>query len=167
MEGTDLANARLEGALLWQARLDGAYLANARLQGAILWGAQLDGAILREARLEGAFLEWVRLQGADLADARLEGADLEGARLEGVGSLGTAALRGAKLRDMSLENWHMTQEQINATFGDASVTDLDETATGPLSRPDHWPKHELDLFDFESEWRKWQENPDAYRPPEP
>ncbi|WP_425073109.1 pentapeptide repeat-containing protein [Sagittula sp. S175] len=167
LQGAFLGRARLEGAFLSEARLQGAHLSEARLQGAFLGGARLEGANLQAARLEGAFLGGARLEGANLQAARLEWAFLGGARLEGNRSLSAAALRGAALTDLSMSDWHMTQQQLDATFGDASVTDLDKAATGPLTQPDHWPKHELDFFEFSTEWRKWQADPEGYTPPPP
>ncbi len=190
LEGANLSVARLEGANLSVARLEGANLSWARLEWADLFGARLEWAELRRARLEGANLSWAQLEGADLSWARLEGANLSAARLEGanlsaarleganlsaarlewanlswarldgIRSLNAATLQGAAFRDLTLANNPIWPEQVTSTFGDASVTDLPDG----MDRPAHWPG--WDLGDrFEEEWRKWQADPDNYKPP--
>ena len=149
--GASLQEARLEGANLWQARLEAANLKGARLEGANLWQARLEGAVLRAARLEGADLRVARLDGANLSEARLEGANLEWARLE-----------GAALWDVDCSRLVISQQQIDAAFGDGSVI-----LPAPLTRPDHWPPQKLDGETFFSEWHKWQASPAAYTPPPP
>ncbi|MDZ7709275.1 MAG: hypothetical protein U5K36_03645 [Roseovarius sp.] len=55
------------------------------------------------------------------------------------------------------------QEQVNAMFGDASVI-LPEG----VERPAHWPDWELLHFGehgFDTQWRKWQDDPEGYVPP--
>ena len=56
----------------------------------------------------------------------------------------------------------LTQEQIDSTFGDASVT-LPEG----LTRPAHWPTEALDPRTYRTHRDLWRENPSAYRPPDP
>jgi uncharacterized protein YjbI with pentapeptide repeats len=101
LRGTDLRRARLaqahlEGVILWGAHLEGANLEGAHLEGASLQGAQLKRAFLVNAHLEGASLTDSQLEGALLTNAHLERADLQGARLEGTDLTG-AQLERAKL----------------------------------------------------------------------
>jgi uncharacterized protein YjbI with pentapeptide repeats len=125
LEGADLREARLKDASLNGARLEGADLAHARLEGAVLWGAQLEGVILAAAELKGADLRGARLEGADLREARLEGADLGYARLEGAvlqqarldgADLAHARLEGAFLRETSLEAANLWEAQLEGAF---------------------------------------------------
>ena len=51
-------------------------------------------------------------------------------------------------------------EELAVTFGEASCELKDA-----LHRPAHWPDWELDWATFQSEWRKWQADPDTYTPP--
>lgn len=154
LEGAFCGHARLEGVTLFRARLEGAHLDLARLQGAHLWEARLEGASLRETRLEGARLGETRLERSLLWEARLEGAALRGTRVEGAMLVG-ARLYGAtltrarfdnrtSLKDAELQNASWThvelsmlaisQDQINSTFGDASVI-----LPQGLTRPAHLP----------------------------
>jgi len=84
----DLRGAKLQGAVLRNARLAGADLSGADLREADLAYADLSGAVLREARLDGARLTGTTLRGASLVDAiltgaRLDFADLTAARIDG------------------------------------------------------------------------------------
>ncbi|MXW78853.1 MAG: pentapeptide repeat-containing protein, partial [Gemmatimonadetes bacterium] len=76
LNGADLKEARLEGAILNGAHLQKADLFNARLKGAVLPNAHLQGAILKEAHLQGAILNGAHLQKAILWSAHLQGANL-------------------------------------------------------------------------------------------
>jgi uncharacterized protein YjbI with pentapeptide repeats len=160
LEGADLGWARLEGANLRWARLEGADLGGARLEGANLAEARLEGANLQEARLEGANLRWARLEGADLREAWLEGADLREARLEG------AMLQSANLKSADLTDWtcnraslrsadltdakHLTQDQINAAFGDSAAILPDG-----IVMPDHWDDETIGPDDPDPKYQAW------------
>jgi len=126
-------------------------LSSLDLRHANLRQARLEGADLRAARLEGADLRVARLDGANLSEARLEGANLEWARLE-----------GAALWDVDCSRLVISQQQIDATFGDGTVI-----LPAPLTRPAHWPPQKLDGETFFSEYRKWRADPAAYTPPPP
>jgi hypothetical protein len=78
-----LAEANLEGSVLWRAVLTGADLTGAVLRGADLVGAQAKDAIFRGATLVDAKLGDALLEGADLRGCDLVGAELGGARLKG------------------------------------------------------------------------------------
>ena len=54
-------------------------------------------------------------------------------------------------------------EQVNSAFGDASVI-LPEG----IDLPAHWPDWELPSHGdnaFDTQWRKWRDNPEGYVPP--
>ena len=166
MQGAELVEVRLEGANLGEARMEGAELVEAGMEGVRLWRARMEGANLFQARMEGAGFWLARMEGADLSEARIEGASLYEARLEGA-ILDDTSLLGAALREMDCSRMEFSPDQITSTFGDASVI-LPKGVT-PQSRdwPAHWPKHELRLGSFNTEWRKWQASPDTYTPPDP
>lgn len=116
--------------------------------------------------MKGANLSWARMEGADLSEARMEEADLSWARFSEATSFRATSLRSAALKGVDLSMLTLTQEQIDATFGDASVTPLPDG----LARPPHWPVWDLPFLDdhnFYSEWRKWQADPDGYVPQPP
>jgi uncharacterized protein YjbI with pentapeptide repeats len=150
MEGASLSQARLEGAQLDQARLEGANLMNARLEGADLWNARMEAAKLYSARMEGTILIWAQMEGANLCWARLQGADLDG-----------ACLVGAALREMDCSGVELSPDQINSTFGDASVTLPNGVTPDSPDWPAHWPTIALDDDAFNTQWRKWQASPDT------
>jgi len=163
--GALLQGARMEGAGLRRARMEGADLRRARMEGANLEGARMEAADLRRARMEGAGLRRARMEAADLEGARMEGADLRRARMDVDTSLTAATLRGAAVRDVSLPEGLLSTEQIATMFGDGSVT-LPGIAPGGEGWPAHWPTRELGMHEFYYEWRKWQADPEGYRPPD-
>ena len=141
MRGVDpsLANlwgARLDRALLGDARLYAADLRTASLRGAHLEGANLrlarlaaahaEGALfetaqLNAADLEAAILDRAILRGADLRDARLAGASLIGADLARAdiagADFGRADLSGAVLSEIKLS----TARIAGARFAGANL----------------------------------------------
>ncbi len=191
LRGANLAGAQLEGARLCEADLGGADLTVAQLQGADLNRAQLQGADLKRAQLQGADLIRAQLRGARLEGAQLHGAALVGAQLRGArivrAQLHGADLNGAQLQDAILYNarfnqhtiflnadtsraalgnvvltdTNITNDQTQSMFGDGSVT-LPDT----IPAPEHWPCKKLKLPSFLREWRRYQQNPAAYIPPQ-
>jgi hypothetical protein len=85
----NLIGAHLEGANLGNAHLEGAILIGAHLVLASLFQAHLEEAILGEAHLQFANLSGAHLEGANLGDAHLAGAILSGAHLERANLIGT------------------------------------------------------------------------------
>lgn len=120
----------------------------------------LQRAALDKFRLGGALLAGTRLEGANLFGARLEGADLAEARLDETTDLRAADFSASALRKVDLSSVAITQEQINAGFGDGSVTLPDG-----INRPGHWPTQELEWEQFNEEWRRWADDPENYIPP--
>jgi uncharacterized protein YjbI with pentapeptide repeats len=170
LEAADLWQARLEGATLLQARMEGARLQKARMEGAGLAEAWLEGASLGEARMAGATFSWARMEGAKLWAARMEGANLINAQMEGTNlrwarlqgaDLDGACLVGAALREMDCSGVELSPDQINSTFGDASVTLPNGVTPDSPDWPAHWPTFALDDGAFNTQWRKWQASPDT------
>ncbi|MEL6679976.1 MAG: pentapeptide repeat-containing protein, partial [Pseudomonadota bacterium] len=120
-EGANLRDARMEGAVLWGARMEGANLRDARMERADLSGARMEGANLRYARMEGANLSDARMEGANLRDARMEGAVLWGADMRSV-SWAAATLRGAAAQDTDLRfGIELTQPQLDQVLGNENT----------------------------------------------
>jgi uncharacterized protein YjbI with pentapeptide repeats len=163
MEGANVVHARMEGTNLLEARMEGARLYYARMKGADLYKARMEGGNLGWARMEGADLRQVQMEGANVMCARMEGTDLRRARMKGVKHPDRALLRGAALSDLNCSGVRFSQAQVDETFGDASVI-LPEG----IIRPAHWPNWELPSMGehaFDTEWRKWRDDPDGYTPP--
>lgn len=151
----DLRKTNLQKADLSKLTLSGARLDGARMEGVDLWEARMEGANLRQARMEGAIL----------GQARMEGADLWQARMDATTDLTGAVVSSAPVRSVDYSNVPLSQEQINALFGDASVV-----LPKGRERPAHWPRWELPnhgKHNFDDEWRKWQADPEGYVPPDP
>jgi uncharacterized protein YjbI with pentapeptide repeats len=156
LQGADLIEAKLQGADLRWAQLQGAYLIEAQLQGANLSQAKLQGAYLIEAQLQGADLSRTKFHGAQLSQAQLQGADLQRAEFDKSTSFSVATLRGAALKDVDLTHATISLEQLQDTFGDASVTLPGGHGPDHENWPDRWNKEELDWFNFLIEWRAFQ-----------
>jgi hypothetical protein len=67
------------------------------------------------------------------------------------------------VKSCDLSETRLDQDQVNATFGDGSVTDA--MLPPGVTRPPHWPGADLDVVDFLDEWRRWQADPEGYAPP--
>ncbi|SMX49447.1 pentapeptide repeat-containing protein [Maliponia aquimaris] len=185
MNRVDLREARMEGAVLQRARMEGAVLALTRMEHADLRWARMEKADLSGAWMEEADLRWARMEGADLRWARMEGAEFWGARImealrggawitwanlrearmDATTDLTAADVTSAAVRSVDFTTVSLSQDQINGLFGDASVT-LPEG----IAWPKHWPTWVLPwdgAHAFDTEWRKWQADPQGYRPPPP
>ncbi|NNV31306.1 hypothetical protein GTA30_16220 [Roseobacter sp. HKCCD6503] len=171
MQGANLRGAEMQRAVLWSAQMQGANLERAQMQGADLWDAQMQRAILWNAQMQGANLTRAKMQEADMASAQLQGSNLSAAEMHGVDltraqmSEGTL-LRAARLRGAaSGQVDQITTNQLRPfwpeIFADGSVP------VPPELRPTHWPRFALDDEHFQTEWRKWQANPEGYRLPDP
>ncbi|MDU8911111.1 pentapeptide repeat-containing protein [Aestuariicoccus sp. MJ-SS9] len=102
---------------------------------------------MQEAQLGG-----VKLQGTDLVRAQLQGARFFEAQFDTSTSFSAAILRGAALKAVDCAMAKFSQDQIEETFGDASVT------LGDLKKPAHWDQSDdpLEFFNFHNKWRAWQ-----------
>ena len=129
LEGADLDNTYLEGAMLNSAEIrnpdtgefegfqGAAHLEYARLEGCDLKGARLGGAYLQGAKLFRAHLE-----NAKLSRAHLENAHLKRAHLEHV-NMRYAHLEGAELKYTNLEGTFFIDAHLeNAGFEQAIVS---------------------------------------------
>jgi len=118
---------------------------------ALFQSAALQGAVLGWAELQGAYLGWAKLQGADLGSAELQGADLRSAEFDASTDLTAALLRGAAVKGVDFTDVNIEPEQIDAMFGDGSVT-----LPKNIARPGHWAADKLDYVAFKTAWRAWQ-----------
>ncbi|GGD41588.1 pentapeptide repeat-containing protein [Sinisalibacter lacisalsi] len=167
LQGADLSNldfksarlsgAHLEGAKLNKAHMEGSDLFKAHMEGADLFKAHLEGADLFGAHLEEAVLLGTHLDGANLSRAHLEGSDLRWAQLDHATSFTKAVMTHAAVKNVDLSNIRLSADQINAMFGDGTVT-LPEAILRP---PAHWPSDDLRFRDFDAKWTLYKSNPTA------
>ncbi len=115
LNGARLFQARLQGADLYMASLQGASLIQAHLQGAGLIGARLHRAQLIRACLQGAHLYGASLQVTNFAQAHLQGADLSSAKLQGAGLL-MVHLQGARLGGAQLQGADLFKTQLQGAL---------------------------------------------------
>ncbi|MFV0303619.1 MAG: pentapeptide repeat-containing protein [Paracoccus sp. (in: a-proteobacteria)] len=126
-------------------------------------GYRLD---LRGTCLQCADLSGFRLGGARMEGARMEGAVLIEARMDAETDLRAVDFSGAALRSADYGNVRITQDQVNASFGDASVI-----LPPGVTRPPHWPDRELPDRGADGEpgffdaWRRWRSDPANQTPP--
>jgi uncharacterized protein YjbI with pentapeptide repeats len=83
LHGADLRSASQQGAQIEGADFSNAGVAGANLSGLVLREARWDGALFREARLEACDMEYMTLPGADFTGAHLGGALLTGTTMPG------------------------------------------------------------------------------------
>ena len=95
LQGANLSNLNLNGALMEGVFLQGSNLSKTQLQGANLGNSFFHGASLAEAQLQGVIFSNANLQGVNLAKAQLQCANLSGAQLQ------SAYLRGAQAECVS------------------------------------------------------------------
>ena len=133
LQGFDLNGLCFERTVLDGAQLQGARLFEARLQWASLVSSQLQGAELTKAQFFKANFRWAQLQGAELGHSNLQRANLEGAHLQGANidaahlqqaNLKQARLRGADLGNARLKWANLESARLQETF--LSNTELQE-----------------------------------------
>lgn len=119
-----------------------------------------DRADLKNAKLKEANLMRTQLQGANLLEAQMQGAKLSWARFDSSTKLTRALLCLVSVKSIDFTNISISDEQLEMTFGDGSVT------IDPERRPMHWPKEKLEWIEFYGEHKKWAADPEAYVPPQ-
>ena len=151
-------------------RLD---LRDTNLRGADLSDLNFTGAKFQGAQMQAANLEAAQMQGAILCDAHMQGADLNEARISSDTDLTAVIFQGAAVRFVDFTNLAKISPHFADLFGDGSVT-LPK-GMGKTDWPAHWPQIGLvgqvevdgkQVPRFHHEWRKWQKDPEGYKPPE-
>ncbi|GGX48395.1 hypothetical protein GCM10007385_15390 [Tateyamaria omphalii] len=156
LDKANLQNAKLQGALLRSANLRLAGLGEAKLQRADLRQTQLQGARLGHAQLQKAHLGGANLCGTFLGSAQLQGAYLGKVQLDHETDLTSSLTLGAATRATDYRNVLLSREQIEAMFGDASITLPNGVTPDHEDWPEHWPKEVLDPTSFRKRWKTWQ-----------
>lgn len=157
MEGANLRDASLEGAILMGARLEGANLTGAKMQGAILMHSQLEKANLSFAQMEDANLAYAQLKEADLSwaamkaanfpEALLERANLSSARMERV-NLNGAQMRGANLSNAHLEKANLSEAQLEGVKLAGVVLSHGKERIGPQLADVQWGNTNLSVVQW-------------------
>jgi hypothetical protein len=158
----------MEGADLSEVRLEGASLRVTCLTYVDCVGAQLLETDLEDAQLSGANLAFSRIQASNLTGAKLRLASLWCVDIDRHSKFGKADFFGAATRaapglSMVFPS-QLLHGQIGSMFGDGSVT-LPGIEPGGEGWPAHWPVRALDAGEFDTEWRRWQADPEGYVPP--
>ncbi|RZO40259.1 MAG: pentapeptide repeat-containing protein [Rhodobacteraceae bacterium] len=118
--------------------------------------ADMRGGDFADAWFNGSLLAMAFLERADMTGAMFSGTNLQNARL----SKASFNIAGAFKADFTGSD--ITQAQINAMFGDGTVTFPEH-----LKWPKHWPEQKLEFDAFVDERSKWLDNPAGYTPPKP
>lgn len=176
----DLFEASLVGAFLWranlsvaklvQANLTGAYCTQAHLEATSFAYATLNGAALGTAYMfatqftcsdlsnadfENGYLVHASLISAKMEDTKFYGCWIRNARLDEQTSFDGANMYRARLKEVTFEHDHLSVEQLETCFADATVKLPDGTP-----RPKHWAKDELNLLAFDDAYQTWTDTQD-------
>lgn len=146
----DLRAANLQGIDFEGGNFNRARLEGAQLQRATLWHTQMEGADLRNAQMQGVYLMLTQMQGADLSWAQMQGADIRSTKFDAQTKLPLADLAGAAIHHTDLSALNVSPKQLEATFGDRSVT-----LPSPFMWPRPWPNETLGAY-FYTRWRAFQ-----------
>ena len=152
MKSTELKYAKFNDAEMNHAELDGAFLNNAVLNGAVMHGASLEGSELIDAQLCST-----ELIGATLNNANLFRAVLNRTIVSNKTDFREAEFDDVQISCMDFVEANISDGQLNEMFGDETVILASHT------RPMHWPDMILDWIDFDTEYKKWVDDPEGYK----
>ncbi|WP_421703562.1 pentapeptide repeat-containing protein [Aliiroseovarius sp.] len=181
LDGAGIINADLSESYFEEAILDCAHFSRAELVATTFTRTSIEDAVFGNANLRDAYISHCSLNRTRFLRTNLAGVILHGSPILGAGfsgcHLGEANLRCletnqwttfrgaileyARLQDLTLDANTISQQQLNHTFGDATVT-----LTGGLSQPPHWSDDELERGAFDAEYQNFKSDPDAYIPPQ-
>lgn len=179
MEETQLTGAhfarycKLEGASLIGADLTDAYFSEAALDNAVFTRSTIDCITINDSSLEFGTMIAAKGRGVQLGDtsffhSKFGIVDFSYSLFDGANHFLENLSRKSRLeyvafRDLNICGVVVSRIGLNGFFGDASVI-----LPAGVSRPDHWPVWDLPwqgAHAFDVEWRKWQTDPEGYRPP--
>ena len=119
MQKVDLFWAQMQGVRLFGAQMQGACLLGARMQGADLSETRMQGADLSEAQMQGVRLFWAQMQGADLSKAQMQGACLFWAQMQGA-DLSKAQMQGVQSQEQDYLSFSQRMEKSIGKESDLS-----------------------------------------------
>ncbi|MEO3413887.1 pentapeptide repeat-containing protein [Roseovarius sp. CAU 1744] len=184
LQGIEMLQGNFDFALFENSHLEFCGMRCGSFESASFNGARLQGAQAQEAKFGGAFLRQSNLIAADFSKSEFSsprttilhlcqtnesifsGCLVENARILFLSGNVPPLLDFAAFRNLSLSKSGVSTDMIQKSFADASVTLPNGNGPDHPDWPSHWPKFDLG-FDFYSEWRKWQADPEGYVPPEP
>ena len=163
----------LEGARFLRSDLTFALFSGAHLDGAVFTGATIDFATINDSSFEFATMIKVKARSTTFGDTKCFGSRFKNVDFRFSFFDNTQYIFNQKKQKLRAEqsafcgldfsfpiSAGIDQKDV---FGDDSVILSEKN-----QRPAHWPDWELPLIGnhaFETEWRKWQANPDTYIPP--
>ncbi|MDF1747279.1 MAG: pentapeptide repeat-containing protein [Alphaproteobacteria bacterium] len=161
---SDLRNAKLNDTNMENANLSKARIKNAKFVSANLLRAKFDDADLSNSDFYMAKLNYTSFSKSKLFHtifykAELLGADFSDAEFDDTTHLKDSNLKYAAVKGVDFSNAAQIREHLTDIFGDVTT----QLPIG-IRRPSHWSRVNLGLH-FESEWRKWQNDPEMYVPP--
>lgn len=156
LQYTVLINANLQGTDLLATKLQGAYLNDAKLQGADLTSTDFRRAKLQNAQFQGTEIFMADFRGANLKNAQFQGAIAKAPKFDVGTTVTHTCFSFAALWQVNCSENLITQEQLTAAFGDASVILPGGKGPDDPEWPDHWSKEKLDWDELKTQWRKFQ-----------
>ena len=100
--------------------------------------------------------------------AQAQGANFREAQFSAETTFSDAEFLSASLKSCDLTGVPIGQDQVNASFGDAS-TKLPKDIEHPSHWPDwdmpEWSDYDADEMTFYKQWQKWQADKAGYVPP--
>jgi uncharacterized protein YjbI with pentapeptide repeats len=140
--GKNFDYARFSDSSLDGATLNGAYFRNAsfsraRLHGVVAANVDMQNCDLFKAQLEAVTFKDVNLRGAELYVTNFDFSRLYSVQFKGSSNLQTGSLQFASLMKVDLTGLDLKQDDLENTFGDATVT----LSNGEGPNHSDWPKH--------------------------
>ena len=176
-EGLQMSDSKIMGAIftganLFEAHLSGtlavgAYFINAHAKNVDLYGADIRFALCWNTNFVGSHFINTDLKAANLKSSNCGRVRFQKCQHSEETVISKTHFNQASFHKQDFSRLPLAQDQINKSFGDASVTLPGGHGPEHESWPAHWPKFELEYDQFKTEWRKWQADPDNYTPPDP
>ncbi|MCB1417506.1 MAG: pentapeptide repeat-containing protein [Notoacmeibacter sp.] len=168
VQGANFQQAQAQGANFSWAKAQGANFTRAQAQGAIFFRAQAQGANFTRAQAQDANFSEAQAQDAHFMSAQAQGANFREAQFSAETTFSDAEFLSASLKSCDLTGVPIGQDQVNASFGDAS-TKLPKDIEHPSHWPDwdmpEWSDYDADEMTFYKQWQKWQADKAGYVPP--
>lgn len=164
LEAADLSYAILKESTLRNCELSHTHFVRSKLRNAEIQflgntgGTQVNRAYFNYSDLRGSLIQGdlmgVIFNFSKIGDDKTS-ADAKGIRFKNAKLGEEKNLLGQLHTEISYP-----EKLLSLAFGDSTVS-----LPNGLSRPEHWPRIELDISCFNKEWKKWLSNPAAYSPP--
>lgn len=174
-EGMEISDSKIMGAIftganLCEAHLSGtfavgAYFVNAYSKNVDLYGANMRFALCWNTNFAGSEFIKTDLRATNFKSSNCGRVRFEKCQQSKETIFSNAIFEFANFRRQDLSGLALTQDQIDTSFGDASVILPGGHGPNHESWPAHWATLMLGDDQFQNEWRKWQADPENYVPP--